>query len=415
MTCRASRSMGLARCCARYQALFASLCLALAALGACSKDDAGEWVAVSKDTLVIGVEITGTLKATQSVSVGPPGLQDVWEYKIANLAPEGEPVAVGDFLLAFDASTLEEQLLTEENRRDTAQTQLDKTRSEFELVERDAALALAEAEAEVRKATLSADQSEELTSNLTLQKARIDRDAAVARVDHLMAQMKRRAANGQATLASIEAQLRRAEKQVQRLQSNIAAMTITAQKAGTVIYGTSWDEEKFKVGDRVWRAANVIEVATLDSMMAEGSIDEADSAVVRLGQSVRVRLDAHPDSEVIGTITDIARNVQRKSRDIPTKVVQVKMKIDAIDGLQLRPGMRYRGEVETERIADALIIPVDAIFSSPEGPVAYKRQGDSSQRTLLTLGKRGKRGVQVLSGLAKGDSISRTERVEGTQ
>lgn len=390
-----------------YGRLF--LMLVLTGLVACTKADPSEWVAVSQDTLIVGVEITGTLKATDSVSVGPPGLPDVWEFKISRMAPEGEPVEKGDFVLAFDTSALAEQLLSEENRRDTAQTTLDKTQAEMDLLARDEALAFAEAEAEVRKATLSADQSSELTSNLALQKSKIDRDAALARVEHLRAQMKRREANSRSTLASIASQVQAAESEVKRLQSNIAAMTIVAQAPGTVIYGSMWNDEKFKVGDRTWRSATVLEVATLDSMMAEGSIDEADSAKIRIGQQVRVRLEAHPDSEVIGHLTDIARSVQRKSSEIPTKVVNVKLKIDPIDGLQLRPGMRFRGEVETERIADALIIPVDAVFGSAEGPVAYKRDGEETRRTRLELGKRGKRGVEVLSGLVQGDSISRRD------
>src|SRR5690606_32502460 len=126
-------------------------------------------------------------------------------------------------------------------------------------------------------------------------------------------------------IASLASQLQAAETEVKRLQDNIAAMTIGAQTGGTVIYGSMWNGEKSKVGDRTWRSATVLEVATLDSMMAEGSIDEADSAKIRIGQQVRVRLEAHPDSEVIGHLTDIARSVQRKSAEIPTKVVNVKL------------------------------------------------------------------------------------------
>lgn len=385
------------------------LSCALTALFACGNPAPQEWVAVSQDTLIIGVELTGTLKATDSISVGPPGLPDVWEFKVSGMAPEGEPVKEGDFVLAFDASALKEQLLSRENSRDTAQTNLDKAQAEIDLEQRDEALAFAEAEAEVRKATMSADLSAELTSNLVLQKAQIDRDAALAKVEHLKSQMDRRASNRRATLSTLKAQLRTAEKEVAQLKGNIAAMNITAQKAGTVIYGMQWNEEKFKVGDRTWRSASVLEIATLDSMMAEGQIDEADSAKLRVGQRVHVRLEAHPDSEVIGALTEIARNVQRKSRDVPSKVVSVKMKIEPIDGLQLRPGMRFRGEVETERIEGALIVPSDAIFASADGPIAYKKTGKGPERARLSLGKRGKRGVQVLSGLGKGDSISRAD------
>jgi hypothetical protein len=88
-------------------------------------------------------------------------------------------------------------------------------------------------------------------------------------------------------------------------------------------------------------------------------------------------------------------------------VVTVKLKVEPIEGLQLRPGMRFRGEVETERIESAVIVPLSSVFHSSDGPIAYRQVGDSVERQPLVLGKRGKRGVQVLKGLSAGDKVSR--------
>ena len=74
----------------------------------------------------------------------------------------------------------------------------------------------------------------------------------------------------------------------------------------------------------------------------------------------------------------------------------------------MRPGMRFRGSAETERVKGALLVPVAAVFLTEQGPVAYRRSGMSAQPVALTLGKSNKEYAQVLAGLAEGDQVART-------
>ena len=54
--------------------------------------DETEWVRVERDDLVLGVEVSGTLKSVVTDLVGPPQLRNTWNFKIAYMAPEGEEV-----------------------------------------------------------------------------------------------------------------------------------------------------------------------------------------------------------------------------------------------------------------------------------------------------------------------------------
>jgi multidrug efflux pump subunit AcrA (membrane-fusion protein) len=73
----------------------------------------------------------------------------------------------------------------------------------------------------------------------------------------------------------------------------------------------------------------------------------------------------------------------------------------------LRPGMRFRGEVETERVHDVVLIPADAVFVTSNGPVAYRDAGGSLEPVTLTLGRRNATMIEVTSGVAAGDRVSR--------
>ena len=51
-------------------------------------DRQGEWVKVTRGDLATGVDVTGTLASAEAGSFGPPMLNNVWDFKIAMLAPE---------------------------------------------------------------------------------------------------------------------------------------------------------------------------------------------------------------------------------------------------------------------------------------------------------------------------------------
>ena len=91
-----------------------------------------EWTEVRRGDLVLGVEVTGTLQAVNTSSLGPPQLRDYWEYKIATMAPEGEEVATGDPVLAFDASDLEQKLQRQEAEAEEAEKILHQIPEEFQ-------------------------------------------------------------------------------------------------------------------------------------------------------------------------------------------------------------------------------------------------------------------------------------------
>jgi multidrug efflux pump subunit AcrA (membrane-fusion protein) len=184
---------------------------------------------------------------------------------------------------------------------------------------------------------------------------------------------------------------------------------MVASRAGTVIYTTNWRGEKKKVGDSAWRAEKVLEVASLDKMKATGEVDEMDGSKVAVGQQVSLRLDADPDVEFRGKVASIGDSVQRKSEDMPVKVVKLDIALDHTEPRRMRPGMRYRGTVETERIERVLLIATGAVFITERGPVAYRRKGDGYETVTLTLGRRNQDHVEVVDGLVEGDRISRTD------
>src|SRR5579872_2586230 len=86
----------------------------------------GDWAEVRRDDLVAGVPVAGTLASVQAVEIGPPQISELWDFKIAFLAPEGAQVQPGEPVLGFDTSELQRQLLDKRAERDSAQKELEK-------------------------------------------------------------------------------------------------------------------------------------------------------------------------------------------------------------------------------------------------------------------------------------------------
>jgi multidrug efflux pump subunit AcrA (membrane-fusion protein) len=382
----------------------------LLGLAACqSFEIPDDWEVVRRDDLVLGVDVTGVLEAVDSDGLGPPPVPELWDFKIARMAPEGQEVEAGAPVLMFDTSELVRKLEQKQNERDAAAKELEKQRHDIAMARRDQELALAEARARLRKAELVVERPEELTAAVDLTRARLDLELAQKDVAFHERKTKATRRRDQAVVAELRDKHGRAEQRVREYQDYIARMAMSASRAGTVIYTSNWRGEKKKVGDSAWRAERVLEVASLDKMKATGDVDEMDGSKVAVGQRVSLRLDAHPDVEFWGKVASIGDSVQRKSEDMPAKVVKLDIALDRTEPRRMRPGMRYRGTVETERIEGVVIIATDAVFITEGGPVAYRRKGDDYETVRLTLGRRNQEYVEVVEGLAEGDRISRTD------
>ena len=82
------------------------------------------------------------------------------------------------------------------------------------------------------------------------------------------------------------------------------------------------------------------------------------------------------------------------------------MVLNESDPRRMRPGMRFRGSVEIERVAGVLVVPAHAVFLTPRGPVVFRRTLFGHEKVPVKLGRRNDDVVQVVEGLEAGDRIA---------
>lgn len=377
--------------------------------------EAAREIEVVRGDLLLGVEVTGTLRAVESTFLGPPQGGHSWQFRIAHMAPEGQEVIAGMPVLTFDSSDLQQKLQELQAEGATAEKEIEEAEKDLEVERRDNKLQLNEEKARLRKARLKMDRPEELQKGQDLAIARLDLESTELSVAHLERREELSARVAEARKAGLQDQRDRALQRIQEARDAIQEMNRIAPRNGTVIYVTDWAGEKKNIGDTCWKGEKVIELPDLSAMLAEGRVDEADAGKLAEGQRVTLRLDAHPDQEFTGRVASISKTFQPQSWSNPLKIASLEIELDSTDTKRMRPGMRFRGRIETESVTDALLLPLDAVEVTPEGPVAYRRGLLGGEPVRLELGRRNATQVEVLDGLREGEIVERIAvTAEGT-
>jgi HlyD family secretion protein len=369
-------------------------------------DRQGDWVEATRGDVVTGVDVSGTLAAIDSSVLGPPQISDTWEFKVSMMAPEGSDVKKGTPVLGFDTSELRRRLDQYHALAEQASKEIEKKHSDLALHRETDRIALAEAEARLRKTALKLDAPADIVGIKERKEVQLDYETSKREVTSIrdrLAAFERAAA---AEVRLLESKRAQAEAVVHDSEAAIRAMMVVAPRDGTVVYTTDWKGDKRKVGDSCWRGQRVVEIPNLNKMKAKGEVDEVDAGKIAVGERVTFRLDSHPDDELHGTITQAARTVQQQSgTKNPVKVLNVDIAIDKTDPAKMRPGMRFQGTVELARSRNAVVIPRNAVFVSAKGPIAYRRGVFGVAQVPVKLGRENDKLVEVVSGLAAGDRV----------
>ncbi|MBX3402976.1 MAG: HlyD family efflux transporter periplasmic adaptor subunit [Phycisphaeraceae bacterium] len=248
-----------------------------------------------------------------------------------------------------------------------------------------------------------------------------DVEEAEAEVDRVERQNISRLASKEATLNNRRQALVIRDQRLTKLREQLAAAEIRAPSDGLVVYGTSieqsrWggDEGPMQVGTRVFPNQLLIVLPDTSEMIAAVKVHESLAGRVRPGQAVTVKVDAVGDARFPGRVESIGVLAEQTSRWMDPNLREYTVRI-ALDrevissgrGADLKPSMRCEAEITLGHVADALAVPVQAVFN--EGPVRYVhvQEAGSSQfvRRPVLLGQRSDRFAEVRAGLSVGERV----------
>ncbi len=275
-------------------------------------------------------EFTGTLEAGTAFTVAPKAGGQVERVHV----DIGEPVERGQLLVELDDAEATQA-------EAEAEAELAVARAELQQARADARLARRELE---RTQTLA---QRDLSSQSELDTARAQADARQAAVEVASARVQQR----EAALARARVQLGYTE-----IRAN------WPEGAGARVVG----ERMVNAGDTVGANTPMLTVLGVAPIKAAITVPESDYAPLRLDQRARVSTDAFPDRSFEGSVSRIAPEFARDSR-------QARVEISVPnDDRALKPGMFATVRITVDRVESATLIPQEALVRSDGASGVYQ-------------------------------------------
>jgi HlyD family secretion protein len=314
-------------------------------------------VSVTPGTLESALQISGTLAPRSRVGVKPK-LPGTLERVLVDI---GDPVATGQTIATIDRREIDAQV-------DAATAAVAVAKAGLE-----------NAEAALANAVLEHDRAKVLFEGGALPRQRLD----AAQTAHRSAIAQRDLAT--ATLAQTNASLRRATE-VQR------DATLSSPVTGYVV------ERNYDAGATPGEKPVVV-VADLRQMKLEAGVSELEAGRLRVGMKAVVSVQAKPGETFEGVLAAIAPEVDEKNRHF---LVDVRVPNDK---RALLSGMYATARIVEATVANALLVPREAVMTKDGKRVAMKITGDSLTAVEVVEGLSDGTRIQILKGLAAGDKV----------
>ncbi len=191
----------------------------------------------------------------------------------------------------------------------------------------------------------------------------------------------------------------------------LGALQLVTPVDGAVTIMPNWraccPPPDFKAGDRAFPGQIIADVPDMATMRVTARLEEAERGRMQAGQKVVVRADAVPDRELTGRIDDISTLARIDfSNWPPQRNFDLIVKLDQTEA-RLRPGMNTSVRVAVDRIADAVLIPVRAVFEKNGRSVAYvaRSRGGWDER-IVQITRRGQEQLVVSDGVKPDERVA---------
>ncbi len=341
---------------------------------------------VERRDLTATVTASGNVRARRKVDIS----SDISARVTELLIDEGEDVEEGQELLRLDRSRYEAAV----------------NRSRANLMQSQAAVA--QAQANFLRAERDADRKESLWERDSLLVSR--QELENARTD-LEVQ--------ESLFRSSEFGVSQARAALDEARDQLSKTIIVAPMAGRVTRLNVEEGETVVVGTMNNPGSLVLTVSDLSVMEVVLEVDETDVPEINLGDRATVDLDAFPDLEFPGVVTEIGNSAIRPPSQVagtgqtPTIDFEVVVTLENPQA-ELRPDLSATAEVVTETRMNQLSIPIIALTLREEeegsdggDPIegVFVIAEGRAYFTPVEVGIAGQEYFEVIAGLSAGDSV----------
>jgi multidrug efflux pump subunit AcrA (membrane-fusion protein) len=366
---------------------------------------------VQRGEFLESVKFHGRVIAEKSVQIKAPAIAG--DIQITFLARTGTAVKKGDVIAKFDTAKLQDTLNQRRSDMKQAEAGIGEERAKARLLDEQDRTDLLKARYDVERAKLDVSQ-ESILSQIDGAEKKLALADAEQKLREVESRQKADQASSQATINGKVQDRAKAEADVRRAESDIAAMTLCAPTDGVVTLFPNWraggwftdNPPEFRPGDRAWNGAAIAELPDFSTLQVSTRIDEVDRGRLVLGQTATVRVDAVPDREFQAHIAQISALAKTDFTTWPPpRNFDVTLQLDTQDS-RLRPGMGSNGRILVNRVPGSILIPVGAMFTQNGSSIVYVLAGTKFVPRAVAVGLRNDEQLAIASGLREGEKVA---------
>ncbi|MDR3133714.1 MAG: HlyD family efflux transporter periplasmic adaptor subunit [Prevotellaceae bacterium] len=362
-------------------------------------------VEVKRGPFEVIVATTGELKAQSMERIeGPEGLRArsirLQEIKIQDLIPEGTVVKKGDYVATLDRTAADSRKKDLEDEVEKVRAQLERTLLDTSLNLRGIRDNLVNLKFDMEEKQIAVEQSV-YEPPATQRQAQNNLERADRAYQQELQNYTLKVAQAEGQIKDVLINLYQKERELQELLNVLEKFVIYAPNDGMVIYYREWSGDKRKVGSSISPFDAVI--ATLPDMSVMESktyVNEIDISKIKIGQPVRLGVDAFPEKQYTGVITEVS-NVGEQLKNADAKVFEVIVRVHESDPI-LRPSMTTSNKIITASFDDALYVPLEALFGTDTLTYVYRANG---VKQVIVPGEMNDNFRVIEQGLKDGDEI----------
>jgi Cu(I)/Ag(I) efflux system membrane fusion protein len=188
------------------------------------------------------------------------------------------------------------------------------------------------------------------------------------------------------------------DAQLQRLKKDGKAtrtLTLYSPANGVVL------EKMAVAGIRFMPGEPLFKIADLSSIWLLADVFEQDLALVHVGQSVNISVNAYPDKVLTGKVSYIYPTVTPE-----TRTAKIRVELDNPNGI-LKPEMYATVQLASGHgKADALMVPDSAVLDSGTRQIVLVQRAEGLfESREVKLGMRGNGYVEVIEGISAGENV----------
>ena len=275
----------------------------------------------------VALQLEGEIASRSTIAICPPQVPEIWQFNLANLAPEGSVVAAGEPIAVFGGGDLPPKLDSKQSLLKEKQRALDKLELDHAEAVRTADIEVAEAQSNLEKAQRKVSQPKEQIRRVDYDKLVIDSELNQQLLSLAQQRHGARREARAAERAALDAEIARLQADIAQLNQSLASLTIRAQQTGLVLYRLQFNGEKFAVGNQVWRGVAVATLADPKQLLVNATVPEAQAMLVQRGQRARVSVPG-ANLALGARVTALGRTYHIKSRSQPVIVRDVELVFD---------------------------------------------------------------------------------------